>query len=164
LSAAPLLVLAIGNPLRRDDGAAARAAPGLEAEGLRGLVLHQPRPELALEVAGARAVVFLDAREGGRAGEVLASPVLAEPRGAAQPHAVSPAEVMALAERLWGARPPAALVTVTGRDFGFGEGLSPEVEAALPALRAAALGFLRGGAQNLRDQVSVKSTSGAFES
>jgi hydrogenase maturation protease len=143
LTARPLLVLAVGNPLRRDDGAAPEAARGLEAEGVRVVIVHQLAPELALEVAAAAAVVFLDAREGGRPGEVVARPVAAEPAGAAFTHACSPAEVMALSERLGGARPPAALVTVAGRDFSFGDGLSPEVEAALPALRAAVLDYLR---------------------
>jgi hypothetical protein len=85
----------------------------------------------------------LDAREGGSPGEVVTRSVARELGAAALTHSSSP-EVMALADRLHGARPPAALVTVTGRDFGLGEGLSPEVAASLPALRAAALAFLRG--------------------
>ena len=138
------LVIAIGNPLRRDDGAAAEAAGGLEGEGVRAIVVHQLAPELSLDVAAALAVVFLDAREGGRPGEVVTRAVALDPGAAALTHSSSPEEVMLLAERLHGARRPAALVTVTGRDFGFGEGLSSEVAAALPALRAAALAFLRG--------------------
>jgi hydrogenase maturation protease len=138
------LVIATGNPLRRDDGAAAAAARGLDGEGVRVIVVHQLDPELAGEVSRAAAVAFLDVRVGERAGEVRTLLLGREPGRAALTHTFPPEAVLALAEWLHGAAPPAALVTVVGRNYGLGEGVSPEVEAALPALRAAVLAFLRG--------------------
>jgi len=54
-------------------------------------------------------------------------------------HALLPEELLGLARALHGRAPPASLVTIAGRDFSFGEGLSAEVEAALPEARRAAL-------------------------
>ena len=50
----------------------------------------------------------------------------------AQPftHQMDPAGLLAAAWELFGHAPPARLLTVTGADFGFGEGLSPAVENA----------------------------------
>jgi hydrogenase maturation protease len=136
---APALVLALGNPLRRDDGAAAAAVAGLAGPGLRVLVVHQLAPELAAEVAAAGAVVFADARAAAPAGEVQTVHVAPGAGPAAFTHALAPEALLLLADRLHGRAPPAALVTVGAADFALGEGLSPEVERALPALREAVL-------------------------
>jgi hydrogenase maturation protease len=95
-------------------------------------------PEHADAVAGARGVLFLDAAVAGPPGEVRTTRL--QPAGEAGPllHALTPGDVLALARALHGRVPPAALVTVAGRDFAFGESLSPEVEAALPDARARA--------------------------
>ncbi|HET9599811.1 MAG TPA: hydrogenase maturation protease [Anaeromyxobacteraceae bacterium] len=154
------LVVACGNPLRRDDGAGPAAAEGLGASGVAVVIVHQLAPELADDVAAADAVVFLDARAGPTPGAVETRRVQPAPPPSTLGHACSPEEVLALAALVHGVRPRAALVTVQGADFGLGEGLSPEVAAALPALRAAARRFLD---QSSRDQDSVSSTSGAFE-
>jgi hydrogenase maturation protease len=57
------LVIGIGNPLRRDDGAgwwlARRAEPWLPAAQLR--TVHQLTPELAEDLAAAARVLFIDA-------------------------------------------------------------------------------------------------------
>jgi hydrogenase maturation protease len=142
------LVVACGNPLRRDDGAGPAAAEGLHAPGVRVVVVHQLTPELADEVASADAVAFLDARAGPRPGAIEARRVRPAAAPSALGHACSPEEVLALAALLHGARARAVLVTVQAGDLGLGEGLSAEVAAALPAVREAALRFLRhGGAQ-----------------
>jgi len=63
-----------------------------------------------------------------------------EPPGSAiaDAHALTPDEILALARALHGRAPPAALVTVAGRDFSFGQALSAEVRAALPEAQARA--------------------------
>jgi hydrogenase maturation protease len=61
---APFLVIGYGNDLRSDDGAGRYVADGLEARRLPGVEVRsvsQLTPELALEVAGRRVVVFVDA-------------------------------------------------------------------------------------------------------
>jgi hydrogenase maturation protease len=130
------LVIALGNPLRGDDGVGwAVAAPLREkADVLR---VRQLMPELASLVAAARAVVFVDAATRGAPGEVawrLVRPAL--PASTATAHALSPEALLAIAAGLHGAAPAAVLVTVAGREFGYREGLSDEVLAAVPVARA----------------------------
>lgn len=132
-----VLALALGNPLRRDDGAGPAIAATLPAlvPGLEVVEAQELLPEHAALVAGADGVLFLDAAIGGAPGEVRCAPVEARPARAAVLHALLPEELLGLARALHGRAPPAAQVTVTGQDFSFGEGLSPPVLAALPAAR-----------------------------
>lgn len=144
-----LLVVGIGNVLRQDDGAGwalaeglvsrleARREPGHPAPHL--LQVQQLTPELALEVVapGVAAVCFCDVRIG--------DPVLRLERVTieqGQPvrmsHEISPGTLLLYASVL-DARPiPAWVVTVGGRWFDHGEGLSPEVQEALAGLDAVA--------------------------
>lgn len=138
--AAPVVAFALGNALRADDGAGLALARGLGGL-VPGLVVVEAEmllPEHADAVAGARGVLFLDASVAGHPGEVRT--VSLRPAADAGPllHALTPGDVLALARSLHGRSPPAALVTVTGREFAFGEGLSADVVAALPAARARA--------------------------
>jgi hydrogenase maturation protease len=132
-----IVAFALGNALRADDGAGPALARGLEAlvPGLEVVEAELLLPEHAEAVAGARGVLFLDASIAGAPGEVRAAPVAPADAGGALLHALTPGEILALARSLHGRAPPAALVTVAGRDFAFGEGLSAEVAAALPVAR-----------------------------
>ena len=129
-----ILALALGNPLRRDDGAGGALARGLAAllPGLEVLEAAELLPEHAEAISRAEAVLFLDAAASGPPGEVRGEPLAPRAARTAFLHALLPEEVLGLARALYGRAPPAALVTVAGRDFTFGHGLSPEVEAALP--------------------------------
>ncbi len=132
-----ILAFALGNAFRADDGTGLALARGLEAlvPGLEVVEAAELRPEHAEAVAGAAGVLFLDASVAGEPGEIQA--VLLVPRAAraALLHALTPEEILGLARALHGRAPPAGLVTVAGREFAFGEGLSAEVEAALPLAR-----------------------------
>jgi hydrogenase maturation protease len=135
-----VVAFALGSALRADDGAGLALARAL-GDLVPGLVVIEAEtllPEHADALAGARGVLFLDASVAGRPGEVRSTPVRPDRDAGTLLHAITPGEVLALARSLHGASPPAALLTITGRDFAFGEGLSPEVEAALPAARARA--------------------------
>lgn len=132
-----ILALALGTPLRGDDAAGSAIARGL-AELLPGLEVIEATellPEHADSVAQAAGVLFLDASVSGTPGEVRAEPVAPRTARAAVLHALLPEEILGLARALHGRAPPAALVTIAGKDFAFGEGLSAEVEAALPEAR-----------------------------
>jgi hydrogenase maturation protease len=149
-AATPVVVLAgLGNEYRRDDGAgqvvaadAARRLPGVVYLGsMRG----------PLDLCGpwdrAQAAVIVDAvRSGGKPGEVhvvdLAVP--AGPRGVdedAQPvgglrtstHGLGLPPVLRLGWALGPAPGRVVLIGVAGLEFGPGPGLSPAVEAAVPA-------------------------------
>lgn len=140
-SPGPVVAFALGNALRGDDGAGLALARGLDAL-VPALVVVEAElllPEHADAVSGARGVLFLDASVAGPPGEIRA--VAVGPAADSGPllHALTPGDVLALARSLHGRSPPAALVTVAGRVFAFGEGLSPDIEAALPAARARAV-------------------------
>lgn len=140
-----LLIIGIGNTLRRDDGAgwvlAERLAAALRAAGqlvhLR--CVHQLAPELAEEIAEstATALLFVDVAAGGEAPAV--QPVVPDPTAfPASTHHLAPAALLLLVEKLYGPWPPTWLATVPGVDFEHGEGLSAVaaagVEAALEAV------------------------------
>lgn len=108
------LFVALGNPLRGDDGIAWRVLDGLQLPGDR-LHLHQLTPEVAADIAPYAEVVFLDA-------DVQAEEASVEPVGDPGPasaftHHVSPA-VVVKAARLWfGFAGAAWLCRLPARDF-----------------------------------------------
>ena len=132
-----ILAFALGNAIRADDGAGLAVARGLDAlvPGLQVVEVQELLPEHADALATADGVLFLDASVAGTPGDVRAARLVPHPARAAILHALMPEEVLGLARALFGHAPPAALVTIAGRDFAFGEALSPEVEAALPLAR-----------------------------
>lgn len=134
---ARLVVFALGNPIRADDGAGLAVARGLEAlvPDLEVVEAQELLPEHADVVAAARGVLFLDASVAGTPGDVCASRLVPRTAREAILHALLPEEVLGIARALHGNVPPAGLVTISGREFSFGDGLSPEVEAALPLAR-----------------------------
>jgi hydrogenase maturation protease len=120
------LVIGYGNELRRDDGVGPRVARAVAGWGRPGVLAesrHQLTPELVEMIAGAGAVVFVDAAIGDEG--VRVRPVgPAGPRSAIS-HVSSPAELLALSEALHGRQPRAWLVSVPAADLSFGEQLSP---------------------------------------
>jgi hydrogenase maturation protease len=132
-----LVVFALGNPIRADDGAGLAVARGLETvlPDFDMVEAHELLPEHADAVATARAVLFLDASVAGTPGDVRGSRLVPRTAREAILHALLPEEILGLARALHGAVPPAGIVTISGREFSFGDALSPEVEAALPLAR-----------------------------
>ncbi len=134
--------IAIGNRLRRDDGAAQRVVEVLRpSAGAEVRLVHQLSPENAEWLEGKDTAVFIDASLS--AGGVRLEP--ADPEDAAHSplaHFLPPAAVVALARALYGFTGQAWLCHVPGADFGSGEGLSREAEANAQA--AAALLRARG--------------------
>lgn len=136
---APVLVLGYGNTLRGDDGAGWFAAEELRSASNGDVdvrAIHQLGPELAVDIAAAPAVLFVDASVEGSPGQVAMREVGRASPAVGLTHHVTPAAVMELAEELYGVRPPAWEVAISGASFGLGDGLSPAVAARLPALVA----------------------------
>ncbi len=136
---APLLIIGIGNTLRSDDGLGVYAAEELEKRldpaEVEVLQVHQLMPELAHELQNRRAVLFLDAAARGPAGQITSSTV--EPDNStwgAWVHQLAPATLMTAAATLYGATPPATLLSVAGEDFSMSEQLSPIMAQTLPLL------------------------------
>ncbi len=142
-----VLLIGFGNPGRLDDGLGPALAAAIERLNLRGVTVdadYQLTVEDAAAVAGHDIVIFADADVSGP------EPFSFRRIGPAaewsfSTHAVEPASVLGLADRLFGARAEGYTLAIRGYDFdGFGERLSPPARANL----AAATGFLENA---LRD-------------
>jgi hydrogenase maturation protease len=137
MSARTPWLLACGNSDRRDDGAALAATRGLNATECGQLDID----DLLAAPAG-RPIVICDAAAGVEAGSVVTlrfDELLANPHGPAphSSHALPIDQVIGVARAVAGRPIDGVFVGIGGADFGFGDGLSPAVAAALPAFRAA---------------------------
>ena len=138
---APVLIIGIGNPSRGDDALGPTCTQRLEAMGLQNVELltdFQLQVEFALDLAGRREVVFIDAAASG------AEPFVFRPVGkdaglSHTSHALSPEAVLAACNRV-GVTPPeqAHVLAIRGYGFELGEGLSQQAARNLEA----ALGLL----------------------
>jgi hydrogenase maturation protease len=151
------LLIGIGNALRGDDGVGPllveewrEEATGREAAGGEAAcaVVHQLTPELALAVAEARRVLFVDAWVNPYPSEPWIEPLRPRRDGSADEaggHGWGPLAVVALAERLYGWRGEAALLRVPAYAFPHGTALSAGLRRCLPLARDRLRGWLRGG-------------------
>lgn len=142
------LIIGIGNRLRRDDGIGPTVVESLSDQpGVECYVVQQLTPDLAQGLCEAERVLFVDAAIDGN--EPHLDRVAAEAtRGLG--HALPPAGLLDLADRLYGNAPPAWLLTVPGCDFRFGETLSPAAIARLPEARRHIGAWLEAGSAPVR--------------
>lgn len=133
------LVVGYGNALRGDDGlgwhAAALLAEDPRLAGTTVLQRHQLMPELAMDVSVASLVVLVDADESLPAGRVAVTAVGREGHSTnSWSHHFNPADLVALAQDLYGNAPEVLLVSAGVASTEGGDQLSPAVAAALPHL------------------------------
>lgn len=150
------LLIAIGNPLRGDDGVAAVLLEEL-AEELGGWstpaaelqAVHQLTPELSLALAQASRVLFLDACVSSRTTEPwieplglaqssLDSPSLDSPSldsPGLSTHSLEPSALQTLACTLYGWKGEGSLLRVPAFAFPHGTGFSSPLQLALPRAR-----------------------------
>ena len=142
------LILACGNPLRGDDGAAWHLAELLSETTLSGqirvIVQQQWTPELAEDIVNAASVLFVDCSLDAAPGSVSLSPVtpaLTLPNFLT--HHQEPAALLALTLSLY-LRIPADcdLLVIGAATVEHTEQLSPAVEAALPKALKLLLGWV----------------------
>lgn len=131
-----ILIIAYGNPLRSDDGAAWHAAELLREEcpSARIVSAHQLTPEFAEMAAESDGVLFLDAAQTGEPGAITCAEIDPQSDCSLGSHRLTPAQVLALCRQLYGATPHAMTVTIAGESFDHGDRLSETIRAALPAL------------------------------
>lgn len=136
------LLVGLGHPLRRDDAVGLWVARRLwGTEGVEVVAAQVLLPELVTKVAAADLVVFVDADL--RVGPVRWTrlrPGPPEPLA----HALSPAGLLAWAEKLFGRAPEAWLCTIPARDLRFGEGLSPRTQTLAERLVDRLQYYVRG--------------------
>ena len=126
-----ILVIGYGNPLRGDDGIGPRVAEAIATvnyPAVRVWSVVQLVPELAADLAEAGVVIFVDARmdSGHRAVEL--EPLADEGIGDWGAHNADPRVLLALTRAVYGRAPEAWWLTVPGREFDLGEGLSAAAE------------------------------------
>jgi Ni,Fe-hydrogenase maturation factor len=81
--------------------------------------------------------VFIDADAEGRPGDIHCRSVPPQvPASPAFTHSCTPSGLLTSAERLYGHRPQAVVITVSAQSFAFGDALSPVVSASLPEVVA----------------------------
>jgi hydrogenase maturation protease len=134
-----VLIVGYGNPLRGDDGLGLRAVTLLADDPRLGraqvIWRHQLTPDLAADFKDSALVVLIDVDAAAPVGAVSVRRVDPTPGAAgASSHHVEPSELIALARELWGAAPVVFIVSAGASTFDVGDGLSPEVERALPEI------------------------------
>jgi hydrogenase maturation protease len=150
-----VVVIGVGNALRRDDGAglavARRLGAGVNAAGAPGgaaiaVLEYEGEPLGLLELwNGARAVVLVDAiRSGAAPGtihrvDVSRAPVPALLRGSSSTHAVGVGEAIELARELGRLPERVVVYGVEGACFDAGEGLTVEVTEGVDSLANAVM-------------------------
>lgn len=122
-----MLVVALGNRMRADDGVAFEAVR-LAGGQFKSMETMELTPEMAEEISAAECVVFADADY--RAGAVLMEELTAQRScPATMTHALRPFDIVAMARQLFGFRGSAWLLRIPGEDFSAREGLSKTAEA-----------------------------------
>lgn len=118
-----ILVFAIGNPQRGDDGVASLVCSMIGQGDWKVIETMELMPELAGEFTLAGQVVFVDADyRGGFPSLAPISPAACHP--GPMTHSLRPCDLVAIARRLYGFKGPAWLLRVPGAEFGLGCPLS----------------------------------------
>ena len=155
------LIAGFGNTFRSDDGVARvainavrerleRPPLGLLDDGFDDLghtvdtvVLHQMVPELSETVADYDQVIFVDAHMDTIPAEIHEEQIEVTYRTPFVAHQFHPSTVLALAQQRYGRAPQAVLLSILGHDFSFGEELSAETMALIPAASERILQLIR---------------------
>lgn len=122
-----VLVVGYGNPIRRDDAVGLWIANRLALKGVETVSGWPFNPELIARIAAADLVFFVDADV--RPGPVRWKKLRPKPTYPVLSHDPGPEELLSWAKALFKRAPKAWLVTVPGRDFSFGEGLTLSTRA-----------------------------------
>ena len=123
-----VLVVGYGNPIRRDDAVGLWVANRLAVKGVETVSGWPFAPELIARIAAADLVIFVDADV--RPGPIHWRKLRPKAVSSVLSHDPSPEELLSWAKALFKRAPQAWLVTVPGRDFSFGEGLSRYARSA----------------------------------
>lgn len=141
---AEILIVGYGNDLRSDDGAGRVVASRIEAMDLPGVLVRsqsQLTPELALDIARADVVVFVDANVDCK--EMAVHPVQAGERGAqSMSHHADPAALLLLAGALGRVPPRAYTVSIPATSLELGFDLSPATAVAMEEAVEAIVGIV----------------------
>ncbi len=138
------LILAYGNRDREDDGAGWHILdnfcqhfqlptpqfPGESLEiptlSLRLFYLFQLLPEMAVDIADAEQVIFIDAHNSEQLPDLIFEDLQASSRHSAFTHHLAAGELLAICQTLTGSHPKAKMLSVRGFSFQFKQDLSEQ--------------------------------------
>jgi hydrogenase maturation protease len=134
------VVIGLGNLYMRDDGLGIRVAEALKERNLGESVSIQAYPEMDLtlieKLQGTSKVIVVDAVRGGKEPGTVSKYTLTPRKGELSElpslHSLALCDVLDLAMSSGILTCPVVIVGVEPRDDSLGEGLSSEVESALP--------------------------------
>ena len=129
-----ILLIGFGNPARADDGLGPALAEIIESKNFSDVTVeadYQLTIEDSAQVAENDIVIFADASA--NCGEPFSfEPLTARESGSFSSHSVEPAEVMALAENLFGSKARGFILAIRGYEFDqFGAALTEKAKANL---------------------------------
>lgn len=125
-----ILILSLGNQLRRDDGAAHHVLNRLQPTAkVEARALFQLTPEVAQEIANFQVVLFIDA-DASVAAVTLESLEPSLVKETPLTHVSRPRGVVALSRALFGFAGKAFLCRIPVEDLSAGEGLSSRANAS----------------------------------
>jgi hydrogenase maturation protease len=143
-----ILLIGYGNPGRGDDGLGPALAEAISAQDIVGVRVEsefQLNVEDALAMVGQDAVVFADAATEGEE-PFFFRELGPEDTASFSSHSVSPAGLLGLSKRLFGAHTKAYVLGIRGYHFDeFGAPMSPQAKANLSAAMAYLEPKLRSG-------------------
>jgi hydrogenase maturation protease len=139
---ASILLLGVGNEYRRDDAIGLLVARALQAKQWPGVIIEEDDGDGAALLerwSAADTVILVDAMCAGTApGALHTIDACRQPIPAsflpASTHAFGVAQAIELARILDCLPPHLLFYGIEGKDFGVGQGLSPELAAILPAI------------------------------
>jgi hydrogenase maturation protease len=154
-----LLVVGIGNATRMDDGVGqyvvdqldrwlAQCPPsGVDLGFLvvDTMVVHQLTPELCYEINEHDVTVFVDASVSESDEPVELLPVSSERVRIFTSHQWTAGSLVAITEEIFSNRPECYILSVRGRVFEFGEGLSPLARADAVVALSCLIDFVKRG-------------------
>ena len=128
-----VLVIGYGNSSRTDDGVGWYVIEKLQSyrsPGVEYQTAHQLEVELAETISQMEAVIFVDAAVTESPHPIVREVVKPQYQSHAVAHYLTPGDVLALCQTLYGKLPAAYLYSIRGSNFDFGTTLSAATEHA----------------------------------
>lgn len=124
-----ILIIGYGNTLRSDDAIGQKVAEEVEMwqiPTVRSIYLHQLTPELTLEMAQVKKVIFIDAiKMTDKITEIELKKVTAIKENNSFTHQINPQSLLYLTQQLYQQNPEVFWLIIPVVNFDFGEEFSP---------------------------------------
>ena len=135
------LVIGYGNTLRADDGAGPAVIEKLTSllprrisQKVKLIACEQLIPELSVDIAPCKRIIFIDASLALPAGRISVTPIHEEPCDMRMGHYTTPGTVLAMAQSAFGVCPRAWLAAIGGQCMEISDQLTPAAAAAVDRL------------------------------